>query len=247
MFVHLHVHSQYSVLDGQASISALVKKAMADGMPGIALTDHGNMYGIKEFFNLVKGINSKIEDESKKFKPIFGCEVYVARKSLEDHTDKSDKGQHLILLAKNATGYHNLVKIVSRAWTDGFYFRARTDHDDIKAHAEGLICCSACLGGEIPKLITAGDIEGAEKAVMWFKEVFGDDYYLELHRHKATVERANHDTYPLQQEVNKELIRMSKKFGIKLVATNDVHFVNEDDAEAHERLICVATNKKISD
>ena len=247
MFVHLHVHSQYSVLDGQASISALVKKAMADGMPGIALTDHGNMYGIKEFFNLVKGINSKIEDESKKFKPIFGCEVYVARKSLEDHTDKSDKGQHLILLAKNATGYHNLVKIVSRAWTDGFYFRARTDHDDIKAHAEGLICCSACLGGEIPKLITAGDIEGAEKAVMWFKEVFGDDYYLELQRHKATVERANHDTYPLQQEVNKELIRMSKKFGIKLVATNDVHFVNEDDAEAHELLICVATNKKISD
>ena len=139
------------------------------------------------------------------------------------------------------------MKIVSRAWTEGFYFHPRTDKEDIRAHSEGVICCSACLGGEIPRLITNDEIAEAEKQVQWYKEVFGDDYYLELQRHKATVPRANHETYPLQEKVNAELIRMAGKFGIKLVATNDVHFVNEDDAEAHERLICVATNKKIAD
>ncbi len=278
MFTHLHVHSQYSVLDGQASIDALVDKAMADGMPGMALTDHGNMFGIKEYFNYAAKKNGKTKgaikeaekalaeaenagdealaaekrDEIEKlrkkiFKPIFGCEVYVAKNSLLDRADKADKGRHLILLAKNSTGYHNLVKIVSRAWTEGFYFHPRTDKEDIRAHSEGVICCSACLGGEIPRLITNDEIAEAEKQVQWYKEVFGDDYYLELQRHKATVPRANHETYPLQEKVNAELIRMAGKFGIKLVATNDVHFVNEDDAEAHERLICVATNKKIAD
>ena len=266
------------MLDGQASINALVDKAMADGMPGIALTDHGNMYGIKEFFNYVNKKNGKIkgaakdlrkeadeaeqtgdtataeakrleadQTEKKIFKPIFGCEVYVAKGSAQDRSDKTDKGYHLILLAKNAKGYHNLVKIVSKAWTQGFYFHPRTDREDIKAHAEGIICCSACLGGEVPRQILAGDIAGAEKTVQWFHEVFGEDYYLELQRHKATVPRANHETYPLQEIVNKELERISAKYGIKLVATNDVHFVNEQDAEAHERLICVATNKKIAD
>ena len=278
MFTHLHVHSQYSVLDGQASIDALVDKAMADGMPGMALTDHGNMFGIKEYFNYANKKNGKIRSaikdakkaaeearkaddeetaqaklaeaealEKKIFKPIFGCEVYVAKGSLLDKSDKTDKGRHLILLAKNAVGYHNLAKIVSKAWTEGHYFHPRTDKEDIKAHAEGIICCSACLGGEIPKLILQGDIQEAERQVQWYQEVFGDDYYLELQRHKATVPRANHETFPLQEKVNAELIRMGKKFGIKLVATNDTHFVNEGDAEAHERLICVATNKKISD
>lgn len=278
MFTHLHVHSQYSVLDGQASINALVDKAMADGMPGIALTDHGNMFGIKEFFNYVakkngktkgaikdllkaadeadKGGDSQTADgkraeaaalEKKIFKPIFGCEVYVANNSLVDRGDKSDKGRHLILLAKNLKGYHNLVKIVSRAWTEGFYFHPRTDKSELRAHSEGLICCSACLGGEIPRLITRGEIAEAEKQVEWYKEVFGDDYYLELQRHKATVTRANHETFHLQETVNAELLRIAAKYGIKVVATNDVHFVNEDDAEAHERLICVATNKKIAD
>lgn len=278
MFVHLHVHSQYSVLDGQASINALVDKAMADGMPGIALTDHGNMFGIKEFFNYVAKKNGKtkgaIKDalkaadeaaqagdeatasekrieaealEKKIFKPIFGCEVYVANNSLSDRGDKDDKGRHLILLAKNLKGYHNLVKIVSHAWTDGFYFHPRTDKQELRTYAEGLICCSACLGGEIPRLITRGEIEEAEKRVQWYKEVFGDDYYLELQRHKATVTRANHETYHLQENVNVELIRIAKKYDIKLIASNDVHFVNEEDAEAHERLICISTNKKISD
>ena len=278
MFTHLHVHSQYSVLDGQASINALVDKAMADGMPGIALTDHGNMFGIKEFYNYVAKKNGKtkgaIKDalkaaeeaekagdeataaakrdeaaalEKKIFKPIFGCEVYVAKSSLLDRGDKGDKGRHLILLAKNLKGYHNLVKIVSRAWTEGFYFHPRTDKEELRAHAEGLICCSACLGGEIPRLITQGEIEEAEKQVQWYKEVFGEDYYLELQRHKATVPRANHETFHLQETVNAELLRIADKYGIKVVATNDVHFVNEDDAEAHERLICVATNKKIAD
>ncbi|MBD5225926.1 MAG: DNA polymerase III subunit alpha [Bacteroidales bacterium] len=277
-FVHLHVHTQYSILDGQAAVSALVDKAMADGMPAIAITDHGNMFAIKEFYNYVAKKNSKtkgaikdalaaaaeaektgdtaVADEkraeaeklkSKIFKPILGCEVYVANETLDTHTDKHDTGRHLILLAKNETGYHNLVKIVSRAWTDGFYSHPRTDKSDILAHKEGIIVCSACLGGEIPRLILQDNIEEAERRVMWWKENFGDDYYLELQRHKATVARANHDTYPLQQKVNAELVRMAEKFGIKIICTNDTHFVNEDDAEAHERLICLSTGKKISD
>lgn len=247
-FVHLHVHTQYSVLDGQASVKGLVDKAIADGMPGLAITDHGNMFGIKEFFNYVKKINSKRKEEGlEPFKPIFGCEMYVANESLLSHTDKRDTGRHLIVLAKNEVGYHNLVKIVSRAWVDGFYSHPRTDKADLAAHAEGLIVCSACLGGEIPKLITAGRIDEAERQILWYKETFGEDYYLELQRHKATVPRANHEVYPLQQEVNAVLIEMARKHGIKLVATNDVHFTNAEDAEAHDRLICVSTGRDLND
>lgn len=247
-FVHLHVHTQYSVLDGQATVKGLVDKAIADGMPGLAITDHGNMFGIKEYFNYVKKINAKRSEEGlEPFKPIFGCEMYVANESLLTHTDKKDTGRHLIVLAKNETGYHNLIKIVSRAWTDGFYSHPRTDKSELASHAEGLIVCSACLGGEIPKLITAGRIDEAEKQVLWYKEIFGDDYYLELQRHKATVPHANHEAYPLQQEVNAVLVELARKHGIKLVATNDVHFTNEEDAEAHDRLICVSTGKDLND
>ena len=233
-FVHLHVHSQYSLLDGQASISKLVDKAIADGMPGIALTDHGNMFGVKEFFNYVKKKNSARKDRIKflqslierlengtaseaemgddasaalakarleldsmpkeDFKGIIGSEVYVARRSLYDKEGKPDQsGYHLILLAKNEKGYKNLIKIVSKAWTEGFYMRPRTDRVELEKYHEGLICCSACLGGEIPKMITAGDLEAAEKAIQWHKNLFGEDYYLELQLHKATVERANHE------------------------------------------------------
>ena len=327
-FVHLHVHTQYSLLDGQASIPRLVDKAIKDGMPGIAVTDHGNMFGIKEFWNYVKKKNgqkrdrlkeltklrdglvalleqhpdiesylselkatiaqkqaqidsatvysmedneellklkstlSRIESMDKEFgysvqtaeeiiaklaavpdfKPIIGCEVYVAREAmhLKRKEVKSDiGGWHLILLAKNIQGYKNLIKIVSRAWTDGFYNRPRTDHKDLERYHEGLICCSACIGGEIPKLILAGRIDDAEKAILWHKNLFGDDYYLELQRHKATVERANHETYRLQDIVNEQLIALAEKHNIKLVATNDVHFVEEDDAEAHDRLITI--------
>lgn len=246
-FVHLHVHTQYSLLDGQASINALVDKAIADGMPGLAITDHGNMYGIKEFFNYVNKINSKLEEGAVPFKPIFGCEVYVAEKDLHEHVDKYDTGRHLVILAKNETGYHNLVKIVSKAWTEGFYQHPRTDKKEIAEHHEGLIICSACLGGEIPKLLRAGRLEDAEKQVVWWKELMGDDYYLELQRHKATVPRANHEAYEEQRRIEPMLIELARKHNIKLICTNDVHFVNEDDAEAHDRLICLSTNKYVSE
>ena len=247
-FVHLHVHTQFSVLDGQASVTALVDKAIADGMPGLAITDHGNMFGIKEFFNYVNKINSKRKDKGEEpFKPIFGCEMYVANESLLTHTDKKDTGRHLVVLAKNETGYHNLIKLVSRSWTEGFYSHPRTDKADLAAHSEGLIVCSACLGGEVPRLIQAGQTDEAEKAILWFKITFGDDYSIELQRHKATVPRANHEVYPIQQHVNEELVKLARKHDIKIVATNDVHFVNEEDAEAHDRLICVATGKDLND
>ena len=246
-FVHLHVHSQYSILDGQASIKGLVDKAIANGMRGMALTDHGNMFGIKELHDYCNKINSKIENESDKFKPIFGCEVYVADTDLHTHVDKRDIGRHLILLAKNMQGYKNLIKIVSKAWTEGFYSHPRTDKHELELHHEGIICCSACLGGEIPRLIMNGEIEKAREMVKWYQSVYGEDYYLELQRHKATVQRAAHDTFPRQQEVNAVLMKFSKELGIKLICTNDVHFVNEDDADAHERLICVSTGKKMTD
>lgn len=287
-FVHLHVHSQYSILDGQASIPRLVDKAIADGMKGIAITDHGNMFGIKEFWNYVgkkngerkkkvaelSGLIERLENGTateeergenaeqalaearaklaklpkEDFKPIIGCEVYVARNGLSVKNSKDDQsGYHLILLAKNQKGYKNLIKIVSKAWTEGFYMRPRTDHAELEKYHEGIICCSACLGGEVPKLITAGQIDAAEQSVLWFKRVFGDDYYLELQLHKATVERANHEAYPLQLEVNKHLVEFSKKHNIKLICTNDVHFTDEDDAEAHDRLICLSTGKDLDD
>ena len=329
-FVHLHVHSQYSILDGQASIQRLVDKAMADGQPGIAVTDHGDMFGIKEFYNYVKKQNGKKHDKIKTlkklsaglekllaegsdpaarlrqlkeelaalegrkndspedaeacaaararveevesmqkefgfdpaaaqekiagleavpdFKPIIGCEVYVARRRLQDKEGKQDQsGYHLILLAKNLKGYHNLIKIVSKAWTDGFYMRPRTDRTEIEKYHEGLICCSACLAGEVPRAITAGDLEKAEEAIRWHKRVFGDDYYLELQLHKATVERANHEAYPMQLEVNRHLRELSSKYGVRMVCTNDVHFVDEENAEAHDRLICLSTGKDLDD
>ena len=283
-FVHLHVHTQYSILDGQASIPRLVDKAMANGMRGIAVTDHGDMFGIKEFFNYVNkkngGTNGEIKDLKKKiaalesgkeeaenpeaeiaackeqleaakkklFKPIFGCEMYVARRRLGDKEGKPDQsGYHLVVLAKNLKGYHNLIKLVSKAWTKGFYMRPRTDRAELEKYHEGLIVCSACLGGEVPRRITAGQFEEAEEAVRWYKNLFGDDYYLELQRHKATVPRANHEVYPMQQVVNEKLIEYARKYNIKLVCTNDVHFVDEENAEAHDRLICLSTGKDLDD
>ena len=277
-FIHLHVHTQYSVLDGQASVAALVDKAIADGMPGLAITDHGNMFGIKEFYNYTKKKNGKVKDKIKEaeeeadkalkngdeetakakqaeaealkkkiFKPIFGCEMYVANNSLHDKTDKSDKGRHLLVLAKNETGYHNLIKIVSQGWTEGFYHHPRTDKEALYSHREGLIVCSACLGGEIPKLIRAGEIEEADRQVKWFKDTFGEDYYIELQRHWTDKPGGNREVYEIQEQVNPVLIDLARKHNIKLVATNDVHFVNENDAEAHDRLICVSTNKFLTD
>ncbi len=283
-FVHLHVHTQFSILDGQASIPSLVDKAISNGMRGIAVTDHGSMFGIKEFFNYVnkknsgtnkeiKSVKSKIkglerEDNltetqqeelanyksqlealtKKLFKPIIGCEMYVARRRLFNKEGKPDQsGYHLVVLAKNEKGYHNLIKLVSKAWTEGFYSRPRTDRAELEKYHEGLIVASACLGGEIPKKITAGRFDEAEEAIQWYQKLFGDDYYLELQRHKATVPRANQEAYPLQQNINKHLIEYSKKFGVKLICTNDVHFVEEEHAEAHDRLICLSTGKDLDD
>ena len=245
-FVHLHVHSQYSILDGQAPVKALVDKAIANGMRGMAITDHGNMFGIKEFHDYVGKLNKK-RGEDEKFKPIFGCEVYVANKDRHEHIDKRDIGRHLILLAKNLKGYKNLIKIVSHGWTEGFYSHPRTDHSELEKYHEGIICCSACLGGEVPQLIMNGQMNQARETIQWFKSVFGDDYYLELQRHKATVARANHETYEKQCLVNDALIQFAKELDIKLICTNDSHFVNEEDADAHERLICLSTGKKLTD
>ncbi len=229
-----------------APVKDLVDKAIADGMRGMALTDHGNMYGIKEFHDYVNKLNKK-RAEDEKFTPIFGCEVYVANESRFDRNDKRDNGNHLILLAKNLHGYKNLIKIVSHAWTEGMYYHPRTDHSELEKYHEGIICCSACLGGEVPQLIMSGQINKARETVKWFKDVFGDDYYLELQRHKATVARANHETYERQVEVNKVLIQFARELDIKLICTNDSHFVNEEDADAHERLICLSTGKKLTD
>ncbi len=263
-FIHLHVHTQFSLLDGQASVKALVDKAIADGMPGLAITDHGNMFGAKEFFNYVNKVNGSTKKKIKEaeaegdtekadslrrqiLKPIFGCEMYVANKDLHEQTDKRDTGRHLVVLAKNERGYHNLIKLVSKAWTEGFYSHPRTDKKELAEHREGLIIASACLGGEIPRLLQAGRIEEAEEQVRWWKETFGDDYYIELQRHRTNVPGGNRDVFEIQERVNPELIRIARKYDIKMIATNDVHFVNAEDAEAHDRLICVSTNSNLTD
>ena len=249
-FVHLHVHTQYSILDGQAAIPKLVDKAINNGMRGMAVTDHGNMFGIKEFFNYCNKVNKGKSDEEK-FKPIFGCEVYCARRDLHSKENNAlDKsGWHLILLAKNEVGYHNLVKIVSEAWVDGYYHRPRTDHQAIEKHHEGLIASSACLAGEIPRYIKNGQIEEAEKSIQWFKSIFGDDFYIELMRHevKDPMQRANRDTYKEQKAIEPTLIELARKYNGKLICTNDSHFVDEENAEAHDRLLCLSTGKDLDD
>lgn len=251
-FVHLHVHTYYSILDGQASVKKLVDKAIANGMRGMAVTDHGNMMGIKEFFNYCNKKNKELKEQGKpEFKPILGCEMYVARRTMHDKVkDRGDQGgYHLIVLAKNYNGYKNLIKLVSHAWVDGFYMRPRTDRSELEKYHEDLIVCSACIAGEVPAKILKGDMEGAEEAVQWYKRVFGDDYYLELQRHevKDPRVRANRETFPLQQKANAVLIELAKKYNIKLVCTNDSHFVDEENAEAHDRLLCLSTNKDLDD
>lgn len=275
-YIHLHVHSQYSLLDGQASISRIVDKAKADGMKAIALTDHGAMFGVKEFFNYVKKKNGPIFSEIKKikgeiknaqdsttkeqleaklkdeeshlFKPILGCECYVARRNRKLKEGKQDmSGWHLVVLAKNYQGYKNLIKMVSQSWTEGFYMRPRIDKELLEKYHEGLIVSSACLGGEIPKKITAEQFEEAEESIKWFKNLFGDDFYLELQRHKTNRPDSNLEAYPLQENVNKELLKLGEKYNVKVIATNDVHFVDEEDADAHDRLICLSTGKDFDD
>ena len=251
-FIHLHVHTYYSILDGQSSISKLVDKAVGNGMKGMAVTDHGDMFGIKEFFDYCNKINGGRKKEGlEPFKPIFGCEMYVARHRKEDkNKDNGDRsGYHLIVLAKNYNGYKNLIKLVSNAWVDGFYGRPRTDRFELEKYHEDLIVCSACIAGEVPKKILKGDIEGAREAIEWHKRVFGDDYYLELQRHevKDPTIRANRETFPLQQEANKVLVELAKEYGIKVICSNDAHFVDQENAEAHDHLLCLSTGKDLDD
>lgn len=251
-FIHLHVHTYYSILDGQSPVEKLVDKAVANGMRGMAITDHGNMFGVKELYNYCNKINGKLKEQGKEpFKPIFGCEMYVARRTKADRVkEKGDAGgYHLIVLAKNYNGYKNLIKLVSRAWVDGFYSKPRTDRADLEKYHEDLIVCSACIAGEVPAKILKGDIPGAREAIEWYKSIFGDDYYLELQRHevKDPNQRANRETFPLQQRANKELIKLAKEYGIKVVCTNDCHFVDQENAEAHDHLLCLSTGKELND
>ena len=251
-FIHLHVHTYYSILDGQSPVEKLVDKAVANGMRGMAITDHGNMFGVKELYNYCNKINGKLKEQGKEpFKPIFGCEMYVARRTKADRVkEKGDAGgYHLIVLAKNYHGYKNLIKLVSRAWVDGFYSKPRTDRADLEKYHEDLIVCSACIAGEVPAKILKGDIPGAREAIEWYKSIFGDDYYLELQRHevKDPNQRANRETFPLQQRANKEILKLAKEYGIKVICTNDCHFVDQENAEAHDHLLCLSTGKELND
>ncbi len=269
-FVHLHVHSHYSTLDGMSKVPDIVDKCIRTGMPAVALTDHGNMYGVKEFLDYCIKVNEANEAKWKEthdasepfvpFKPIVGIEAYCAHRSRRSMTNEQatwpdgvtyqiDKsGWHLILLAKNSVGYHNLCELTSAGFMeDAFYSRPRIDHELLEQFHEGLICCSACLGGEISQKILHGDRAGAEDAVQWFKRVFGDDYYLELQRHQTDKPGGAQDTYQEQLRVNPVLIELARKYDIKLICTNDSHFLNEENADAHEHLICLSTNNKIGE
>ena len=251
-YVHLHVHTYYSVLDGQSKVTRLVDKAIADGMKGMAITDHGVMFGIKEFADYCAKVNKGRKEKGEKpFKPIFGCEMYVARRTMHDK-EKSmhdNSGYHLIVLAKNYTGYKNLIKLVSNAWVDGYYYRPRTDREQLEKYHEGLIVCTACIAGEVPNKIIHDDIEGAREACEWYHRVFGDDFYLELQRHEVKDPSivANREAYPLQQKANKVLMKFAKEYGIKLICTNDCHFEDKETAEAHDHLLCISTNEDLDD
>ena len=279
-FVHLHVHTQYSLLDGQSKIPNIVDKAIANGMRGMAITDHGNMMGIKEFADYVSSLKGKargklkdmqqqmegLTDEEERakltadmekqqrvidFMPIFGCEMYVARRRKEDKLKEAGdaSGYHLIVLAKNMRGYKNLIKLVSRAWVDGLYYKPRTDRADLEKYHEGLIVTSACIAGEVPHKILRGDIDGAREAIEWYWRVFGDDYYLEIQRHEVKDPNivANRETFPMQQKANKVILELAAEYGIKVVCTNDCHFENQETAEAHDHLLCLATGKDLDD
>ena len=240
-FVHLHVHTQYSILDGQASISGLFERAKELGMPALAITDHGNMYGVKEFLKVAK--------KFPEVKPIIGCEIYVTRHYDHKLKDKDHRGYyHLILLAKNYNGYKNLMKIVSTGHIEGKYYdKPRVCHEIVEQYAQDLICCSACIAGELPRAVIAGDMEGALKVIEWHKKVFGDDYYLEVQQHKTEIPGQSQEVYERQLIANAGIYELAEKTGTKVIATNDVHFVRKEDGPAHDRLICLTTNADFDD
>ncbi|MBQ7631789.1 MAG: DNA polymerase III subunit alpha [Paludibacteraceae bacterium] len=291
-FTHLHVHSHYSLLDGLSKVEEIVDKCIATGMNAVALTDHGNMYGIKDLLDYCKGVNKKRKaaaeekgEEFVPFKPIVGCEAYCARRGRLSHLDDKAvspegrtyyidrSGWHLILLAKNMVGYHNLCRIVSLGYmSDAYYYTPRIDRELLERFHEGIICSSACLGGELPQkvlsgigtgvgvgvgeqtsdvsiqtLIEQGVFKEAEETIQWFKNLFGEDYYIELQRHETQKPGADVEVYERQKQVNPVLMALARKYGVKVICTNDSHFVNEEDAEAHDRLICLSTNHYVND
>jgi DNA polymerase III subunit alpha len=238
-FSHLHVHTQYSILDGASNIASLIDKVKASGMDALAITDHGNMFGTKEFHNYAT---------KKGIKPVIGCEIYVAKSTIDDKSVKEDRsGDHLILLAKNITGYKNLIKLVSVAWTRGFYYKPRIDKTLLAQYKEGLIASSACLAGEIQNEILNGSVAGAEEALKGYLNIFGDDFYLEIQRHETYDPEADRSAFPLQQKVIEAFRKLATKYNVKIIATNDIHFINAEDAEAHDRLICINTAKDLDD
>ncbi len=239
-FVHLHVHTQYSVLDGAAAIKGLFKKASEDNQIALAITDHGNMFGVKEFLNAAKGFPN--------VKPIVGCEFYVSKEGRSVRRGKEDQSSyHLILLAKNHAGYKNLIKLSSYAFIEGYYYKPRIDRELLERYSDNLICSSACLAGEVSRAITAGNMNDAEETVLWYKNLFGEDYYLELQRHQTDDPGADTSVYPAQQLVNRGILELAAKHNVKCIATNDVHFVAQEDREAHDRLICLTTNADYDD
>ena len=238
-FCHLHVHTQYSILDGAASIPELLKKAIDDGMRAVAITDHGNMFGAKEFH---------IEATRRGIKPILGCEAYIANRERFSKKDKNQDGSaHVVLLAKNYKGYQNLITMISLGWTEGFYYKPRIDRELLEKYHEGVICLSACLGGEIPQAIMHRSVEQAERIALEYQRIFGDDFYLELMRHRTDDPGMNKLVFDDQVFVNRTLLELGRKYGIKCVGSNDVHFVNMEDAEAHDHLICLNTGKDLDD
>src|SRR5512140_3140174 len=238
-FAHLHVHTQYSILDGASNIGMLMDKVKSLGMEAIAITDHGNMFGVKEFHATAT---------KKGIKPIIGCEIYVAKRSISDVSGKEDRsGDHLILLAKNMTEYKNLVKLVSIAWIKGFYYKPRIDKELLVKYKEGLIASSACLAVEVQDEILNGTMTGAEAALKSYLDIFGDDFYLEIQRHETYDPEADRSAFPLQQKVIEVFKKLSIKYNVHLIATNDAHFINAEDDEAHDRLICINTAKDIDD
>ncbi|MBF7095919.1 DNA polymerase III subunit alpha [Alkalibacter mobilis] len=228
-FAHLHLHTEYSLLDGFCRIKDLVSSAKEAGMKSLAITDHGVMFGVVDFYK---------ECKKQGIKPIIGCEVYIAPRSMESKESKIDSNPyHLVLLAKNRLGYENLMKIVSAGFVDGFYYKPRVDRDYLRRHSEGLICLSACLGGEIPKAITGQNMEKALETAKEYREIFGEDFYLELQNHNI----------PEQKIVNRQLEIIAERLNIQLVATNDVHYVHKENARSHDILLCIQTATNVDD
>ena len=254
-FVPLHVHTTYSLLDGACKIGPLAARARALGMPALAITDHGTLFGLKAFHDACRLKKDKAGNALPPLKPILGCEAYVARRSMKDKNQdgnhkEDNSGSHLILLAKNKAGYHNLVRLASLASIDGFYYRPRIDHALLEKYHEGLIVSSACIAGEVASAFRDGDDAGAERAARWYRDLFGEDYYLEVMLHRAEgvfFDDERRRLFEDQSRVNAKIFALGAKLGIKVVATNDTHFLLQEDAEAHDILLCLSTQSLETD